>query len=525
MIKRLVLLFGLLLLAACGGNEALPTAVPTASLPQNSDAQGSITLPEAVPTGELAPLPPLAGITGSGVSGGNAPVSEGETAVGIVVADPFAQTAFTLNADLPAEPAEAAVLRQTPTGELTLDSARQLANRFGFTGELYRENIVADGSDSTLILPTIYYVFDGPRTFNVSPWAANYQDSSAVYDPTNPPDFATASQTAVAFLEAHGLLDFPYVMREGYNGDVMVLRQIDDRVLNQPEIVVGLSPDGQVSYVSYQVLPGPELVNSYPLMSAADAWARLQSGVTANNIPYAIYPAAGTAVTNPLPAAQSWARQYAAGAAMQLYGWPNAYLPASGSGAARVQLYPFQLEGDEEVINQIAAAAGQQIMVEGVMGDDGRTVTVNNWSSSTLEPLTLQGILRRDGDRALLEATDGQTYQLPDAPAELADGTELFVYAWNSQTAEDGSLLLQWERIDQVNAAESTLPVAETGTTAYESATIDSVELAYYLTYLFPEGAATENSAPTILLQPAWRFAGTLNSGETIEFFVQAARN
>lgn len=528
MIQRLLLLIGLLLLAACGGNEALPTAVPTAFLPQSSDVPGGISLPEAVPTGELAPLPPLSGVAGGGgLSGGSAP-AVGEAAA-IIVADPFAQATFTLNAALPGEPAEAAVLRQTPAGELTPEAARQLANRFGFSGDLYRENIVT-GEDAAIILPTIYYTFDGPRTFSVDAWSANYQDNSAPYDPANTPDFASASQTAVQFLQSRGLLDFPYVVRQGFGGDVLVARQIDGRALNQPEIVVGVSPEGVVSYVSYQVMPNLEMVGNYPLIPAAEAWARLQNGVTSNNIPYTVYPAADTAVTNPLSTARSWQRPYAPGETVQLYGWPNAYLPASGSGAARVQLYPFQLSGNEEVINQIAEATGQQIMVEGVMGEDGRTVAVNTWSPTDLEPLSFQGVIRRAGDQALLETGDGQTFQLPDAPIEIPDGQELFVFAWNSQPVEDGPPLLQWERLD-----EATLPaepaaepaVIEIGAPAYESANIDSVELAYFVTYLFAEGTAdgTAPTAPTILLQPAWRFAGTLNGGETVEFYVQAAGN
>jgi len=52
------------------------------------------------------------------------------------------------------------------------------------------------------------------------------------------------------------------------------------------------------------------------------------------------------------------------------------------------------------------------------------------------------------------------------------------------------------------------------------------VDLAYYVTYLFSEesGDSSTPAAPTILLQPVWRFAGTLDSGEEVEFYVQAVR-
>lgn len=551
MIRRLILLSGLLgVLAACGGaQEPLPTAVPAAVLPQNNGVQGEapalngegsgLTQPEiaqAAP-GDKPSLPPLEGNAGvTSLNGGSAPVTEsGDTAVGVVVADPFVNTTFTLDAELPAAPAEAPVLRQIQRDQIDPAYARKLANRFGFSGDLYQETFPTtaglEAAAMTFAPPIIYYAFDGPRTFSIDPWSANYHDGSVTYDYQHQPDFATASQVATQFLQDRGLLDFPHALQQGFGSDVFVVRQVNGRPLNQPEIVVGISATGEVSHVSYQVMPNLETLNTYPLISADDAWARLQSGITINNIPYTLSSPANDALPAPPLSGevQSWSYTYAPGAAVQLYGWPNAYLPASGSGTARVLLFPYLLQGDAEVINQIAETVGQQIMVEGVMGDDGQTVTVTSWAAvNDLEPLALQGIVGRDGQRMLLVATDGQTYHLPDAPAAIPDGMEVFVFAWQTRQMGDDVPALQWDRIDQVVALDETA-VAEpipVGSAAVNGAaiTIKGVELAYFVTYLYPEALDGQPAAatPTVLLQPAWKFTGMLNSGQKVEFFVQA---
>jgi hypothetical protein len=155
------------------------------------------------------------------------------------------------------------------------------------------------------------------------------------------------------------------------------------------------------------------------------------------------------------------------------------------------------------------------------MGEDGKIVTVNNWSViEGLEPLSLQGVIRRDGEQVLLTAEDGQTYQLPDVPADVADGLEAFVFAWNTQQTEGDAPVLQWERIDTA----VTLTEEQPQPTSYENVSINGVELVYFVTYLYPETAEGQPlfATPTLLLQPAWKFTGTLNTGETVEFYVQA---
>lgn len=521
MMKRFCLLLGLFLLAACGGDEAdLPTAVPAAVLSQNNT---DATQPEAL---QLAPLPPLAG--GSVVSGLPAAAGGPDTAAGIILpADPFANTLFTLNTQLPDAPEEMAVWRQTQSDQIDTDAARRLAARFGFEGELYQEIFpdfgVSQSGAAPFRPPTVYYTFAGPRTFSIDSWSATYQDTDVSYAAAGQADFAAASQAAERFLQERGLLDFPYIVQQGPGNDVFFVRQLDGRTLNHPEIVAGAGAGGQLSFINYQVMPNLENLGLYPLIPAAAAWAQLESGVDRQFIPYVLHPAIfGSADT--LAQVHAWQRPYPPGEMVQLYGWPNVYLPVSGSGPARVQLFPYMLQGDAEVINQIAEVVGQLVRVEGVMGDDGKTVTVHAGGPiEGLTPLSLPGIIRRDGERTMLDAEDGQTYQLPHAPADLPDNLAVFVFAWDAQQIGDATSLLQWDRIDTATIITEESLAEPLATPGYANVSINGVEPAYFMTYLYPEeGVDMGTAVPTIVLQPAWKFVGTTSTGEKVEFFVQA---
>lgn len=552
----MVLLLPLAVLAACGDDGAVPTAVPRAEIPEGVDAQIQLPPEEtavatavivAAEPGELAPLPPLGNETaaagGVGVVSTSGQVEGGgaDTALSMIVTDPFSETTFTLNTDLPGNAEEATVFRHNQSGTVDLAQAQNLAARFGFNGDLYLEKY-PDPSElepglAEFSRPVIYYAFTGPTTFSIDAWSGNYQDEEALYDFENTVDYATASQVAESFLQERGLLDFPYVIQPGFGSDIFVMRQIDGRVSNQPEIAVGVSQDGRVSYVSYQVMQNLENLGTYPLIPATEAWTKLQAGIGSNSIPYIINPPeSGEEAVAPAPVIgdfQSWQRDYQPSELVQLYGWPTVYLPASGSGTARVQLFPFLLAGEAETLNQIAENVGLQVTVEGVVGDDGRSVTVNNWAQvEEQEPISTQGVIRRDGERVLLEAVDGQTYILPSVPADVPDGIEAYVFAWSSQQTGEAFPLLQWESINKVvdadegeTAVTEPLPVESVDEPfGFDNVSVDGVELAYYVTYLFSTDAQTEQVSEqvTILLQPVWKFTGTADSGEIIEFFVQA---
>ncbi|MCP4359077.1 MAG: hypothetical protein GY796_13765 [Chloroflexi bacterium] len=529
----------LFLLTACNDDTAVPTSVPQANLPQVAPVVVGTPAPtpemlQAEP-GTLAPLPSLEGQVGGvpGLDGAVDTAVGGDTVVGIVFTDPFSSTTFTLNAPLPESPGETAVLRHQQSGKISLEAAAQLAQKFGFDGTLYQEAF-PDASQlepglADFTPPTIYYAFDNAGIFSIDPWSANYHNGDAPYDVESRVDFTTASQAAESFLQEHSLLDFPYTIQQGFGSDLFFMRQIDGRAANQPEIVVSVNNSGQVSYVSYQVMQNLEDMGTYPLILAEEAWARLQSGVVANSIPYTLYPADGVTAADPFANEfQSWTRQYQPGETVQLYGWPNVYLPANGSGTARVQIFPYLMTGADETLNQIAEAVGQQINVNGVINEDGKGILVNDWSvANELEPLSLQGTIQRQGEQVQFAASDGQTYLLPDPPADLPDEMAAFVFAWTSQQSEGELPLLQWESIDKSIMFEEETAATEPGNDSffYNNVTLDDVTLAYYLTYIFPAVEPDQISPatqPTVILQPAWKFSGTADNEEKVEFYVQA---
>lgn len=524
--KQGIWLVLVLLLGACGGQEVLPTAVPVAVLPEMPPgAEGVIVLEEAsggepvsataTPLPGNAPaLPPLAG-------------APDRLAMGDRFSDPFANTRFMLNGALPTEPTQGVVMQQALRAPLTVAQARELTRRFGFDGELYVESYpVLEGVESELPPPT-YTAFDGPRVFSVDPWSANYANQSADYQFDNGQTPQENAAVAEAFLQERGLLDFAYVVQPGVGSEVNFLRLIEERPLTQPEIVVGVAANGEVSFVIYQVLPNPEVVGSYPLISAEVAWQQLQASAERSAMPFIVTPANLQPPADGASARQSWQRQYEPGDAVQIAGWPAVYRPADGEGAPRIQLYPFVLAAEEQTLNEIAAALGQQVLVQGEMSGDGTAVAVQSWELfNDQEPVTVQGTVQRSGEQVLLNGTDGRSYLLPDAPADLGDGTELFVFAWTMQNDERGMPVLQWENLEQIGGDTAVAPESVPGlaagglaNAAYSDVTIEAVTLVYYYSYQFPSDAAAE---PTILLQPVWRFTGVTNTGEKVEFFVSA---
>lgn len=493
------------LLVACGGESVLPTAVNPATIPPNNQSTAVQPANPPVPSDNRPFLPPLLGQTYANES--NNPT---DTAVGVVVAHPFAHSTFTLHAELPATPDQTAVWRQIPQPAPSAEQARQLAHQFGFTGPLYSQNMHQEQS------PT-YYAFDGRRTFIIDPLGAAYEADSSALTSYQAADLATALPVAEQFLQHYQLADFPYTLEQNSNGDVAVHRLIDGRRLNQAELVLAVNNQQEVAFASYYVLPNLEYLHDYPLISAQTAWEQLQSGVASNRIDYQLtYPYNPTATTD-----QSWQRTYNSGETAQLYGWPIAYQPLDQGAPPHVQLFPYVLQADPELLNQIATAVGQPIMVTGQIAADGRSLQVQTWQpAEQAEPLNLEGRIRYQDDQPFLDSEEGISYPLAPLPAEIADGTPVFVFAWQPEATEAEPLLL-WQRIDYWDDGQQTTVEAEPDNSQIS---ITAVELAYYVTYLMSESSDQTASftSPSLLVQPVWQFSGTAVSGHAVTIFVQA---
>jgi hypothetical protein len=492
---------------------------------------------------------------GGGGPGLGAAVPEAEDAAAALPVEPFVYTSplsgtsFILNTGLPVEPTSGLVQQRPPLDEVELATAQQLAGQFGFTGPLYIESfpeIETIGIEESTIdvapvpfePPTTYHVFDGLRQMAITPWGVFYNDNNVPFDYENPLSFAQAKDIAEAFLQERNLLDFEYTVQEGFSGEVFFVRLIDGRPIDQPEIIVGVNSDGAISFVNHQVWSGLELLGPYPLISAEAAWQRILDGVDANNIMFMIRPSdtfeEPVIIEDPLSDRfQFWERSYAPGDEVHLYEWPLVYLPAEGAGAPRVQMRNYVLQADEATLNGLAENTGRQIHLWGQIAADGTTIELAGWEPwpENSQPISQQGVIRYEIDQVLFAGEDGRTFIIPDAPADLPDGLEVFIFAWAARDVGAAYQVIDWDNINKVVdfpeeefVGEPEPLIDETFEPfRYEEVTVNSVELAYASTYIFPEeDERTGFDQSTLILQPTWKFTGTADNGDIIDLFVQA---
>lgn len=575
--KYLLGALGVLILVAIGafvlinrgnsGSEREPIAAVTESEP--IDEPNDVT--------ELPPLPILAdnqGIGGGGGSGetsarpatDSAALSVESPALGFdessfIYTDPFSGTTFILNSPLPSAPRVASVLQNVPMETVTVEQAAELAARFGFSGLLYREQypVFEQEIDAPAFYepPVTYHAFDGSRSLAIDLWGTYYNDNSIINGYENPLPFEQAAPIAEAFLNERGLLDFEYEVRQIWGTDANFVRKIDGYLVDQPEITVGVSQDGRIFFVSYQVLRNSEILGRYPIISAEAAWELLQSGVAENNIPYSYSVGPEFAISEPgvpfeepfTDQYQFWMRDYAPGDEIHLYEWPVVYLPVDSDANPRIQVGDYLLQADSAMLNALAEQAGQQVHIWGQVGADGSTIAVVGWETVNQDSSAVSGTgtISRQGDQVLFRnAENGRTYIIPDAPADLEDGLEVYLFAWAARDLGQEYLLLDWENIERIvdypeefieepvgEPVIGELPITgddgEFAPFTYESFTVNEVVLAYYTSYSWPNNGGDESSEffyegqPTVIIQPTWKFSGETNSGDFVEFFVQAA--
>ncbi len=549
---------------ATESSDAVPPT-PGDETPEESTEEAT----EATEVAELPGLPVLdansqaSGLGGGGGSnvrpqgGGGAAAPEASSLPAdssFIFTDPFSGTLFTLNTSLPTEPNLATVLQNAPSDGLSLDEVRDLANKFGFDGPIYQEQYpVFEQEDGvpTYEPPVVYHLFDGSRSLIIDQWGVYYNDNSIQNDFENPISFETAVPIAESYLQERGLIDFEYEVMQIWGSDVNFVRTIDGQPTNQPELTVGVSHDGRIYFVSYQVYRNAEILGRYPLITAEEAWAILQSGVVENNIPYLYAAGPELAIEEPVftedPAAdlyQFWVREYEPGDEIHLYEWPVAFLPADGNGDPRIQIRNYLVQADTDTLNALTEQIGQQTHIWGQIGPNGDTIELAGWEAVAqfTEPATSgQGVISRNGDQVLFtDSNSGETFIVPDAPVDLADGTDVYLFAWVARDLGLDYPVLDWENIDKIvniSPDEEALPVEPPVAEppigeepifepfTYETFTVNDVSLAYYTTYSWPtndDGSIRYEGQPTIIVQPTWKFSGNTDTGETVEFFVQA---
>lgn len=555
LILTMTVLLSLLFLTACTQGEALlptraslaeldtvtaqpetgETAVqPTESTPISPDA-------ETVP-GERPALPDLTAVSAESGLGGSLDNNLTIEAGAGGAANLFEGTTFALNAPLPTEVTKAQVWQQ-PAVPLDVDRAKAIAARWGFSGQLYRlatpdEPVVgdvvvgdSDGLEAAQLPANLpeYHVFDGVRSLVMTESAAYFSDDSVPFDFETPQVFAQRAPAAEAVLQEMGLLDFTYSLADGWGHEVWVKRILDGLTTDFPEISAGVAENGRLAFASYQPFDQLTAVGTYPLISAEAAWQKIQDGGAENSIFNITSAAAESDGSLPAPASdfQYWPREHQTGQDVHLYGLPTVFLPVDESLPPLVNALNYTVQADEETLRALADQVGVNVHFWGTLDITTNTLALAGWEPlAELNPLIKNGTIWRQGEETLLQDMAGGTFILPEAPADLADGSLVNVFAWAAREAGQAYPVLDWEGIDKQLADGSgealAMPeVLPPVSPVYEQISINEVALAYYV---YPEMQAGENGRyqQSYWLLPVWQFTGAANNGDTVTFTIQA---
>ncbi len=514
------------------------------ALPAMGNA-GSAGVDQSMTNGAVAEAP-VAAAPGMGMGGGGMADSlmgrggggGGYGYGGYYGSMPFVDTEFVLQTELPTEPAAANVWQSPSNVSLTVEQARQIAQQYGFSGELYLDYYSlntpylpeGDAGVEMYQSPTVYYAFDDTRMLTIYGTDVNLSNYTTMnsYGPMEYMPYEQALPIVETFLNEHGLLNFEYVARKNYWGqDVQIFRIVDGREVVNPDFTVTVTKDGVIAYLYQTRINDVSTATEYPLVTAAAAWELLQQGVDYSRIYYNIYPQLDEfgqplptqPVTTQMPTQpQYYPRQYQDGEAIELFPYLMGYLPAEGNGTPRIQGDQFRLLATDDVLQQLVGYIGQQIHVIGTIvqvAPNVNAIQITSWEPVTSYPEIRYeaGTLNWDETgQAVFTADAGLTWILPNAPTEIESGTRVFVNGWLPPgTATSAPQVFNWQTIEKM----------QTGIPGVEQITITKVDLVYSMNYGIPV-LMDGQEQPTNLLQPAWRFTGTTNLGETIEIFVQA---
>jgi hypothetical protein len=117
---------------------------------------------------------------------------------------------------------------------------------------------------------------------------------------------------------------------------------------------------------------------------------------------------------------------------------------------------------------------------------------------------------------------EGETFYIPSAPVELQDGERIYVSGLLMDETVDGRRLVEWTGLgrapEEEMMHEEWIPVEPPEDSIIRQVNITRADLVYNISYIFEE----RNQAPTLVVQPVWRFSGTTNTNELVEIFVQA---
>lgn len=550
----------MLALVACGSQNEGSTETGVTPAPVVTDSTGTNDGgAAATPTTDTSNLPALpalspgggggaGGMGGGGgealsESGGGIPV-EGDGSIGggdglempIFFENRLENAQFNLNTTLPGSPAPTTVWQQSQN-EMSQEQMRDLANRLGFTGPIYTDpwyDQFLQDNPGMWPGPRSYYVFDGSRMLSFYGANVNFFDNAAI--PAGTPwtlmPFAQARPIAEAYLNERGLLDFPYeIVLSPYGGQEINIHRLVNGVRNTTaEISVSVAPNGNILSLYIQPFTAFTAVGDYPLISAEEAWQLAQGTPDHLRVFHSIYIDPATLPTDLGQSSSEyryWARTYTNGENITMYFYPIVYLSADGSAAPLVRAGEFNLIASESDIQTMVANANQNIRLTGVV--QGDTLYNQSIQVTSLEVLgdyqewqSRQGVIRRADGQTYLDTAEGETLIIPNAPADLPDGTEVYVSGPSIEAGEPYGTFI-WMGIDKVVVYTEDPAVFEPGLyptpVPISQVNIDKVELVYSYSYTpSPDGSGPGGT----WIQPTWRFTGTTDTGEIVELLVQA---
>jgi hypothetical protein len=496
----------LLAVMLLGGRAPVPDSeiaggVSSPTMPMQTTEPATPSTPQEPPL-----LPSLAELTGRGVGGQGGPTPEGLTLV--------------LETSLPGGPQALMVYSLGEAEVLTAEAARNIGAQFDLGGSVYMPLWMADAQAVADLGHNTYFVVDGAQQLMLEgseSWEYMNREGSLYVqghfrEPAALPGEGEAEAIATGFLEDLGLWMPSSNVR--LSGNVVRFYAVfgDGYELSEPYAWVELGDGGKVESVRYRLFPELAL-GEYPLYTAEDAFAMLNSS---NHGDETWFSGVGNlrawgefSGMNP----HYWARSYADGEQANLFGTPLVLLPTTTGQEPYVQLHGIELQGMQADLADFVIGMGGPVHVWGTVEQaSGYAILhVTGWEAGQV--VNVSGWIRTSGGAARLEGNDGQVYILPDLPADLPEGSEVFV--------EGGVVggMLDWNLIQAM--PDPGQPGGQPGG-ATGVGHIQEVALVYFAP---PVGYAPPEARPRVdyrAILPVWRFRGQDDSGAAFEIYVQA---
>ena len=315
--------------------------------------------------------------------------------------------------DFPDSPAEAPLRTYSADQHATLETAQQLAERFGIQGEVYLAPGYDGGANSFLVT-------DGKqRLYVTSARNFSYQSGINASVQGSPVSMQVAAAPIDAYLKSHGF-DFAYrleAMQDGLSDWFQVVALTEDgRSISfseaQQSLRVQVDAQGQVINLdAYLLNVDPQPVGQFGIISAEEAW---QKFIQADSVGRLEHTSLGFGGSQRL----SWQRVYPENQAITLYGGVTSYAAAQPDKPPFLSIDVYTAIGKTDGLEKLSAntfvqAEGQFVNENGI-----QKFQVDAWQTFTAGPQSLEGSLRSEGGKMII-SSQGTDYTLSDIPADV----------------------------------------------------------------------------------------------------------